>query len=894
MDKKKALEILRKNPQKHWKVQMFEQGYKRKQCPKCGKYFWTKGDQELCGDSTCVDYNFIGNSPTKESWTYHETWQHIKKFFEKNGHETINRYPVICRWFSGLHFTNASIVDFQRKVSNKSVFEFPSDPLIVPQVCLRFNDILNIGVSGEHFSSFIMLGQHGTKANGYWKDEASELDRQLLTKEFGVNEEKITWVEDVWAGYNAFGPSLEYFVDGVELGNIVFTSYNADSSGNFTEMSDKVIDMGAGFERMVWLTQGTPTAYDAVFGDVITDLKKETGLQYDQELFTRFSKLAGSLDADEVDQEQAKKQVAKKLGVSPRKLSEELEKLKALYSVCDHARTILFAVTDGGIPSNAGGGYNLRVILRRAFDLIDDQDLDIDFYDVCMDHARELEPMFPELKENPEELEDILKIEKEKYRTTLKKARRTVKTLLDQDQEFTKEKMAELYESRGITPELVKDIASKRGKEVNIPQDFYTELTSKHVQEQEKETDLPDLPSTDPIYYSNGKQFTAEVLENIEIEGKNWVVLDRTGFYPSSGGQDHDTGTLNGQEVTEVIKEGKTILHQTKKLSEGQEVKGKIDWNRRQALTKHHTATHIINGAARRVLGDHVWQAGAEKVEEKGRLDITHYKRLTDEQKHEIQDLANQVIEEDRKVLKTFMSRQQAEELYGFRLYQGGAVPKKEIRVVNIPGFDVEACGGTHADRTSELEQIVLLRTEKIQDGIIRIEFAASEAAEKVLEERKQELEKSAELLNVPEEQVPQRAGELLKEFKQKRKELEKLREKHADKELETKEFNGIKTSQKVFKNVDMKYLRQVSKEKGSSEKVLVLAGNNENKTIVFAAVGKKTREKKANAEELVQKICSELNGGGGGSAAKAEGGTAPASEQEIKEAIKNALEETL
>ena len=250
--------------EKYYDVDLFKRkGFVRKQCPNCGKHFWTlRPERKLCDDSTCSPYTFIGDPPTKKRLDYIQAWDVVEKFFVKNGHTSVPRYPVVARWRPDLFFTVASIVDFQRIEDGKVVFELPTNPLVVPQMCLRFNDIPSVGVSGKHGTSFIMIGQTAiANKQGYWKDRCIDLDFELLTKEFGIPEQEVSFVESVWVGAGAFGYSLEYFVRGLEAGNAVFTAYEGDPS-NYTELAEKVVDMGAGLERLSWITTGTPTYYD--------------------------------------------------------------------------------------------------------------------------------------------------------------------------------------------------------------------------------------------------------------------------------------------------------------------------------------------------------------------------------------------------------------------------------------------------------------------------------------------------------------------------------------------------------------------------------------------------------------------------------------------------------
>ncbi|HZT35527.1 MAG TPA: alanine--tRNA ligase-related protein, partial [Nitrososphaera sp.] len=204
MGKKELAAMFSQNPDRYYKVALFDQmGFQRRQCNLCGKHFWTLMDRQSCPDHE--NYGFIGRPPTDKRLDYVGAWKETEKFFAKNDHEIVRRYPVVCRWRDDLYFTIASIVDFQRVMNNQVVFELPANPLVVPQMCLRFNDIENVGLSGRHYTGFCMIGQtcNADAPGGYWKDRCIELDYGMLTQGLGIRPEEITFVEDVWMGAGA-------------------------------------------------------------------------------------------------------------------------------------------------------------------------------------------------------------------------------------------------------------------------------------------------------------------------------------------------------------------------------------------------------------------------------------------------------------------------------------------------------------------------------------------------------------------------------------------------------------------------------------------------------------------------------------------------------------------
>ena len=560
-------EVLRKKfsaqPRKYYQVELFEEkGFLRRKCPSCGRYFWTLDpERKICQDQTCQQYEFLGDPPTKVRYDYTGCWRAIESFFVKNGHTSVKRYPVVCRWRPDLFFTVASVIDFQRIEGGKIVFELPANPLIVPQMCLRFNDIANVGVTGKHYTSFCMIGQHSIQdSRGYWKDRCIELDYKLLTGPFGIKPREITFIEEVWLGYGAFGYSLEYFVRGLELGNAVFTAFEG-TPDNYREMKERVIDMGAGLERFVWLTQGTPTSYDSTFGPVITWMMEKCGVDYDREFFLRYSKLAGRLNLDEVsDVEEAKKGVARQLGVEFEDLQRKTETLEALYALADHLRSLVFAIADGGLPSNVGGGYNLRVILRRALGFVDRFRWNITLSEIANWHIDYLRRMYPELDEHRDEVAAILSVEERRYRSSKERMIRMVDSLASSGKSLSQDDLIRLYDSEGITPDFLRE----RGLLKQVPSDFYVKVTERHVTHKEEQErpkfDVENLPATKLLFYEeqNLFQFKAKVQRVFE---DTFIVLDKTAFYARSGGQEPDHGFIGDCKVIDVQKFGRVVLH---------------------------------------------------------------------------------------------------------------------------------------------------------------------------------------------------------------------------------------------------------------------------------------------------------------------------------------------
>jgi alanyl-tRNA synthetase len=768
--KEQFKEVTSKDPDKYYATEILKkEEFIRKQCEKCNIFFWTTHkERKICGDSSCEGGFDVISTPAKNKLTYIEVWQKLAEYFQSLNYKKVNRYPVVARWNPTADFTMASISAFQPYVVSGEV-EAPAKKLVIPQFCLRFVDIDNVGITGSHCTGFVMIGQHAFVSPEEWNQNEFFSDiYNYITKIVGVPKEELTLHEDAWAGGGNYGCCMEFFSRGVELFNQVYIMYEQTPEGP-KELNIKVLDMGLGMERIAWFSQGTPNIYEAIFPETLKKLKSITNIEMDLELFKKFSKYSGTLNIDEVDDiNKAWENVANKLDLEVAELKSAIEPMTALYSIAEHARALLVSIADGALPSNTGGSYNLRVLLRRALSFIDKFNLNVKLSEVAEWHANELEPLFPELKKNLETVKKVLDFETERYQQTKEKAKALVQKIIEKNQ-VSEDMLLELYDSNGISPEIVKAEAAKLNKPITIPENFYKRVAELHEKREQVHStkkdhslDIDSIQETEALYFDDYSKtdFKTKVLKIID----NKVILDKTLFYPTSGGQLHDTGTLNDQEVTEVFKQGPTIIHVLKdkpNFKENEEVEGKVNFEDRKQLTQHHTAAHIINAAARTVLGNHINQAGAKKTLEKAHLDITHYKSVTDEEIKQIEIEANKIIEEAISLDAKFLSRAKAEEEYGMNIYQGGAIPGKELRIVNIPGRDVEACAGTHLHSTKEVEQITITKATKIQDGVVRLEFKAGDAAKSEINRTGSIVEELKLALNCEENQIPGRAEEL-------------------------------------------------------------------------------------------------------------------------------------
>ncbi len=883
MDKNQILKEFSSDPDKYYNVKLFqEQGFVRKSCSKCGRFFWTlDADRTLCPDDGTDTYSFIGEPPTSKRFDYTQSWKQVEEFFVKNNHTSVSRYPVVCRWRDDLYFTIASIVDFQRIMGSKVVFEFPANPLIVPQTCLRFKDLENVGVTGRHFSSFCMIGQHSVPDNkGYWKDECVDLDYRLLTDQFGIKKEEVVFVEDVWAGGGSFGPSLEYFVRGLELGNAVFTEFQGEL-GQHTTLDQRVIDMGAGLERFAWITMGTPTAYDCCFGPINEKLFNKIGIDSDSEILRKyFTEIAKEIDHYD-DLNEVRRLAIKNAGISDSQLTKMITPMEGMYLIADHLRTLIFAITDGALPSNVGGGYNLRMMLRRINATVSKLNLKLDIDDLIDTHIDYLKDTYPELNEKREDVKEILKIESARYEESKGQMKKKAEKIREKGTP-TVDELITFYESDGITPEYLKEVDAI----AEVPSSFYSKLSDLHQSEKKKAiTELPleKLPETETLFYKDDPmEFEAKVLKVFDDQ----VVLDKTSFYARGGGQEPDHGSIAGFEVVDVDKHADIIVHKLKGgiPNEGDIVQCKVDATRRSNITKNHTSTHIINTSARSVLGSWVWQHSAFKDDDHARLDITHHSSLNDQQVKQIEDAANKMIKDNYPVKIEYFDRGTAEQQYGFRIYQGGVVPVKSVRIVSIEDKDIEACGGTHVKKTGDIELIKITKTKRIQDGVVRLEFVSGPNAFDYVKEQEEESKKKEQQAIAKQQLEKQR-----EENKDKAKEkipvfIEKIL---AGESLESEEINSKgKICFTSSGNYDDYFHQNFGKKLVAKDDTAAFCGIFEAgptiRVMIFA--GQKSG---VNAGEIAKEIASILGGSGGGDAKFAQGGGKDTSKKD--EAIQKA-----
>lgn len=761
---------------------LIDRGYVRKKCPKCGEYFWTLDPgRETCGEAPCEPYSFVGKRMRDTS--LEEVREGFLSFMESRGHTRIGRYPVIARWRDDLFLTSASIVNFQPFIT-AGLVPPPANPLTISQPCIRLKDVDKVGPTmGRHLTIFEMMAHHAFNTKErfvYWKERTVELFHEYATKVLGIPEEEIVYKEGIWEGGGNAGPDLEPIVRGLEIATLVFMEYK-EEDGKYVPMDTKVVDTGYGLERITWLLRGDPTGFHAVYGNLVDSFRSELGVEpVDEALLSRYSEVSSILRELEKGKkvEALRAKVAELLRMEPSYLEARVAPLEKVFALLDHTKAIAFMLADGLVPSNVNEGYLGRLLIRRSLKLLKLLGVEAKLSELV---AKQVDYWslkgFPELGEAIDRIVEIVDIEQARYEEILRRGERIVREMLKNRRKLSLEDLITLYDSHGLPPELVQTVASELGADVDIPDNFYELIAGRH---ESKKPEAPKLPPfideldrfqpTRLLYYQDPylMEFDATVVGHVE----RMVLLDSTAFYPEGGGQPSDVGTLEWDggraKVTKVGKYKGRVLHSLEGPLPpvGARVRGRVDDRRRLSRMRHHTATHVILEAARRVLGPHVWQWGAQKGDEESRLDITHYKGLSPDELRRIELLANETVMSNLPVNTFWLLRTDAERRYGFILYQGGVVPDPVLRIVEIEGYNVQACGGTHVTRTGDIGPIKIWRARRIQDGVIRLEFSAGVPAVRRLMDTHSRIKEIAQSLGVGEDEVLEAFNSAMEELR--------------------------------------------------------------------------------------------------------------------------------
>ena len=917
-----------------------ENGYVRKQCRVTDLWFWTTDQsRDTCGDTSEDEYTFIGK-PLIQG--YEMRGKDLKdamreaflQFFENVEHTRIAPYPVLARWRDDIHLTIASIADFQPHVTSGEV-EPPANPLTISQPCIRLTDVDAVGRSGRHLTTFEMMAHHvfNRPEEGrmfYWMEECVQYCHDMFTKTFGIDSKEITYVENPWCGGGNAGAAVEVIVGGLELATLVFMNLEEHPEGDvelkgdrYREMPLQIIDTGYGLERFCWAAAGTPTIYEAIYPDTVEWLKQLSGFeniakQWSElnldDVLGEMSRLNGIMNIEAgVDGEKLRSIFIERLSQRGHILSEEQfssipEPLARIYAIPDHLHALCNMLGDGLVPSNAKAGYLARMMARRTLRLRDELGLDVSLSQLAVHHI-EVNLGNSKMKQTRDGLCTILDLEEQKYAEMVRKGGNVILTQLrnlnKSSQSIDDEILFTLNDSHGIPPDMVISLAKESGwNHVKLRIGFSAEMAERHALMAKKAAsavivkelvDAPkSLPITKSLYYEDVQQreFDASVLfcgslngDDLPEGASHGIILDRTCFYPEGGGQEGDYGSLstdsNLRNVLDTRTSGSHIVHLVDGAFEvGDLVHGSLDWDRRKQLMDHHTSVHIVGGAARRILGPHIYQAGANKSVESARLDITHFKRLTREDLDAIESMANEIIGQVQRTDKTELNRKDADKKYGFDLYQGGAPKGDSIRVLRISDHDVQACGGTHHDEPGQIGSIRVIRSTAVQDGVERLHIVAGQAALNYAREQDELLRRTVDIFGINSEDLPRTAERFFTEWKEQRKRIQ-----HLEAEIVRIKTSGGDDSSHSKDGVrivvmesdgDLKQMTKMLKEltlDTSNPTLAILGSRVGGGKLMIATTEDTIASERYNAVDILRKISPLISGGGGGRPTFAQGG---------------------
>lgn len=849
------------------------------------------------------------------------------EFFRARGHEVVPSSPLIPKDDPTLLFTNAGMVQFKRVFLGEEVR--PYKRAVSCQKCMRaggkHNDLENVGYTTRHHTFFEMLGNFSF--GDYFKEEAIAFAWEFVTQELGLPKERLyvtVFKEDeeaerLWKKIADFsegrivrlgekdnfwmmgdtgpcGPCSEIIFDQgeafscgrpdckpgcdcdryLEIWNLVFMQYERFSDGTLKPLPKPSIDTGMGLERITAVVQGVPSNYE-------TDL---------------FSGLMKALSE-----------------ITGRAFKESKETEVAFRVIADHVRASVFLISEGIMPSNEGRGYVLRRIIRRAERFGKILGLKEPFlYKLIEPIVLEYGEIYPEVRENRATVEKVLKIEEERFLETLSFGLE----ILEKEVERLKERgekvipgelLFRLYDTYGFPYDLVRDYVWPQGFELDLS--GFEALREKARAESRKSwrASLERVPEEIKRLLQEGVQTLFVGYEELKTKGKilalveDYLITDITPFYPEGGGQVSDQGIIIGKEgkaeVLEVQKVGEVIYHKIKILSGkfevGEEVELEVFEERRAHTARHHTATHLLHSALRKVLGNHVRQAGSLVEPERLRFDFTHFQALTEEELKEVERLVNLWILENHPLEIKWVRREEAQALQALAFFEEkyGEI----VRVVKIDEISCELCGGTHVKATGEIGLFKILSESSVASGIRRIEAVAGFKAYEYLlglEERIRAL--SVKLKTSPKD-LEKRVEDLLSELAKLQREIKTLKTRDLKSELNAKlsdiiEIDGIKVLVANFQTEKMEELREFGdffKNKIGSG-IFFLIGEREEDNLVVCMVTKDLSEK-IQAGEIFKALQKELELKGGGRAELAQGSfKKKLSPEEIRKKLKEVI----
>ena len=858
------------------------------------------------------------------------------EFFESKGHLAMKSFSLVPHNDKSLLLINSGMAPLKPYFTGQEIP--PRKRVTTCQKCIRTGDIENVGKTARHGTFFEMLGNFSF--GDYFKEEAIQWTWEFLTEVVGLDPDRLypsVYVDDdeafeIWNkkmgipaerifkfgkednfwehGSGPCGPCSEVYYDRgekygcgkpdctvgcdcdryMEIWNDVFTQFDNDGNGNYSELEQKNIDTGMGLERLASVVQDVDSIFDvdtlkALRDHVCSLAGKEYGKEYNDDVSIRV--------------------------------------------ITDHIRSVTFMISDGIMPSNEGRGYVLRRLLRRACRHGRLLGIHKGFLpELAQTVIAGSKDGYPELEEKKEFILKVIAKEEEQFNKTIDQGLGILSDMIA-DMQSKGEKILNgddafrLYDTYGFPLDLTKEILEEKGMDVD-EDGFKASMevqrtTARNAREVTNymgadvtvyETIDPSVTSTF-VGYDNLKWesdvtvlTTENELTDALTEGQRGTVfVSETPFYATSGGQEADTGYIRTSEgefkVEDTIKLlGGKIGHVgvlTKgMIKAGDKVTLEVDSRKRALSARNHSATHLLQKALRTVLGTHVEQAGSSVNEDRLRFDFTHFSALTEEELKKVEAIVNEQISNGLPVIVKNMPIEEAKKTGAQALF--GEKYGDIVRIVNMSDFSIEFCGGTHVNNTSEIMAFKILSETGVAAGVRRIEALSSDGLVKYYAEVEEKLKSAAQLLKTTPDSLSDKISHMMAENKSLHSEIDSLKSKMAQEAAgdvmdQVKEVKGVKLLAAQIDGVDMNGLRDLGdqlKEK-LGEGVVVLASGNDGKVSLMATATNGAMKQGAHAGNLVKGIAGLVGGGGGGRPNMAQaGGKNPAG---IPDALKKAEE---
>ena len=841
-------------------------------------------------------------------------------FFESKGHLAMKSFSLVPHNDKSLLLINSGMAPLKPYFTGQEIP--PRKRVTTCQKCIRTGDIENVGKTARHGTFFEMLGNFSF--GDYFKHDAIHWTWEFLTEVVGLDPDRLypsvyleddeawkIWNEEIgiaperifkfgkednfWEhGSGPCGPCSEVYYDRgekygcgrpdctvgcecdryMEIWNNVFTQFDNDGHNNYTELEQKNIDTGMGLERLACIVQNVDSMFDIDTMKALRDhVCRITGVSY------------GTSDETDV----------------------------SLRVITDHIRSVTFMISDGIMPSNSGRGYVLRRLLRRACRhgrlLGIERAFLVELAQTVIDGSKD---GYPELEEKKDFIFNVIAKEEAQFNKTIDQG---LSILADMEADMkaegttvlSGENAFKLYDTYGFPVDLTSEILEEKG--LTYDKEGFEKAQKEQRAKSEGTFGTHSYSGTDAsVYDALDPELTTEFVgyDNMEAESevtaltseeeivdalsdgeKGTVIVAKTPFYATSGGQEADKGVIRSADGEFVVEDVVKLLggkfghvgHVTKGMIKiGDKVTMEVDRENRALAANNHSATHLLQKALRMVLGTHVEQAGSLNNANRLRFDFTHFSAMTEEQLKEVEAIVNREIRNHLPVVVRNMPIEEAKKTGAAALF--GEKYGDIVRVVSMGDFSIEFCGGTHVANTGDIMAFKILSESGVAAGVRRIEALTSKGLMEYYEEQEQKLHEAAKMLKTTPDNMEEKISHLQAENKALKSEVESLKGKLAKDAIgdvmnQVTEVVGVKLLAAKVEGVDMNGLRDLGDQLKDKlgEGVVVLVSATDGKVSLMAMATKGAIDKGAHAGNLIKACASCVGGGGGGRPNMAQAG---------------------